>query len=531
MKKIFDSLPSGIERFLCGSLDEFLNEGSSLGLKRLQRICNFTGSSGIAVIEKSGKSAFFTDGRYKVQASLELNLDDFDLFNIADLIKYLQNKNGLTSLEIKFHSVAFISGLEQEGIKLNFIEEELTTSVFNLSNEEKQSAFREFYNFNLAGETPEEKFEKVFSVLDREKCEGIFIFNPTQVCWLFNIRGKSLEYTPIVNRFAFVSRETKILLSFDELTKIQCDNLLVLPHISLYIYKKLKALCKNVILYKEDHIENWKSIKTSFEIECIRKAHIEDGKAVREFIKWIKFASMEEETEYSIGKQLLEMRKKRTGFICESFPCIVAFQENSAIIHYRAIKGKDKKISNGILLVDSGGQYYDEQNKICGTTDVTRVIFLGEPDGFHKRMYTLVLKGNLALSSAIFPEGATGSSLDILARQFLFKEGYDYGHGTGHGVGYFLSVHEGPCGISKNCHIPLREGMIISNEPGVYLEGQFGIRIENLLLVTKVPNMNGFLQFEILTQIEVEKKLLDYEILTDEELGKLALYHKSLKEN
>jgi Xaa-Pro aminopeptidase len=527
MKKIFDFLPNNTARFLCGTLDEFLNENNYYAINRLKQICGFTGSTGILIIEKEGKSAFFTDGRYKLQASIELDKEKIEIFDLSYLENYLCEKEHVT-LDGKFHSVPFILSLEKKGIKVCLTEGNPMGQAFNLADQDIKS---ENYEFKLAGENKEDKFKRVFEVLDKEKCEGMFIFNPHHVCWLFNLRGNFLQNTPLVNSFAFVSRETQFLLSFKDISKIKCKNLLTSKHISMYIYLKLKTLCENIMFSEEEYIENWKSIKTSFEIECIKRAHTEDGKVLKEFIKWIKSTSLEGETEYSIGEKLLDIRRKRKGFIGESFPSIVGFQENGAIIHYRAKKGDAKQITEGILLIDSGGQYYDEEEKICGTTDVTRVILIGAPEDFQKRMYTLVLKGNLALESAIFPEGTPGAALDILARQFLFKEGYNYNHGTGHGVGYFLSVHEGPCGISKNYHTPLKEGMIVSNEPGVYLEGKFGIRIENLLLVKKAPDIEGFLMFESLTKVEIEKSLLDYEILTDSEIARLTSYHKYLNES
>lgn len=528
MNKIFTlQETSELEGFLVNTSDEFLSEYTTLN--RLSTLAGFTGSSGILIVNKNKKSAFFTDGRYLLQAKQELNKEEIEVLDYNNFENYLSLnfQTLILGIDTKLHSLTFISRILDLKINLKFLTLNPVDVIFG--HEKFKSKKSNIFDFKLTDISKEVKLEKIFKILEEENVDFVFIFNLEEVNWLFNIRGDFSPHTPVANRFAIVSRETQKIFFIDELEEIskvlQGKRVLVFKNISYYIYSFLQSIA-NVVIAKQMYLENFKSIKTPFEIECIKNAHKEDSSAMEEFLKWIKKANLEEETEYTIGQKLLDIRKNKKGFICESFSSIVGLNENGAIIHYRAKEDSAKKITNGILLVDSGGQYYDEKNKICATTDITRTIAIGEQAQEQKRIYTLVLKGHIALACAVFPIGTTGASLDILARKFLYENGLDYKHGTGHGVGYFLSVHEGSCGISKNYHTPLLEGMIISNEPGCYLEGKFGVRIESLLLVKKAK-FEGFLDFETLTKVEIEKSFLDYDLLTDAEIEWLTNYHSN----
>ena len=515
MNELFNFLPTE-ETFLLSTEDEFLGEYTPENFKRLQFLTGFTGSYGFAVIRKNGANLLFVDGRYTLQAGKEV-LPGFEVHGIEGLVPKLKEL-GEVALSSKTHSFAFIKKLKESGVKVNALEENPVDKLWKRNLD----VSRETFEFELAGETKQEKLAKLRAYIQKNNADAIFIFNPSEVCWLFNIRGNFLPNTPFAPFVAIVSREAEELLTLEQITNIKAGKVLVPQHISLYCYEAL-ASNNEVILAKENYLENHKAIKTEFEIECMRRAFQEDGKALTSFYKWLKKTNLENETEFTVAEKLTEFRKGVNGFKEESFPAIVGFCENGAIVHYKPEKNSAKKITGkGLLLVDSGGQYYDVANKICGTTDVTRVFAIGgEPTAEEKRVFTLCLKGHIALSRAVFKEGTTGAELDILARQFLYREGLNYTHGTGHGVGYFLSVHEGPGGISKNYHVPLKTGMVISNEPGCYLEGKFGVRFEGLVLVK--PSINkGFLEFENLTKAPIEKTLLDYEILTDEEINWLT---------
>ena len=294
------------------------------------------------------------------------------------------------------------------------------------------------------------------------------------------------------------------------------------------IFKMLqKANLK--IDFVTDEIENLRAVKNKIEINGAIKSHEIDGRAVTKFLKWLdkKIANDEEITEISAAAKLLEFRKCAPEFLYESFNAISGFSSNGAIIHYAVNEKTNKTLRQNqsdkfgsLYLVDSGGQYLGED--FYGTTDITRTIAIGTPSPEMIADFTRVLKGHIAIARAKFPRGTSGAQLDSLARFHLWQAGKDYGHGTGHGVGSFLSVHEGPCGISKNAHAPLKEGMILSNEPGFYQEGEYGIRIENLMLVEKFND--EFLCFKTLTKAPIDEKLIDFKMLTYPEKKWLEKY-------
>jgi Xaa-Pro aminopeptidase len=270
-----------------------------------------------------------------------------------------------------------------------------------------------------------------------------------------------------------------------------------------------------------------KSIKNKTETDGIRRAMIKDGVALVQFWQWLEnaLAAGEKLTELCLSEKLRSFRAEQGDFFSESFPSIVGYGSHGAIVHYHATPKRNANILiNNILLLDSGAQY------LHGTTDITRTFALGTPTVEQKRHYTLVLKGHIALAQAIFPEGTCGYQLDILARQFLWREGLNYGHGTGHGIGYFLCVHEPPQNISPRPNqTPLQAGMAVSNEPGIYFENKYGIRLENLMMVVE-SEKSGFLSFETLSLFPFDNKLIDFELLTKEELAWLRHYNQRILE-
>jgi Xaa-Pro aminopeptidase len=522
MKDIFNFLPQSIEAFLITTSDEFLGEYTPSHAKRLEFLTGFTGSTAFALIFKnSNKNLLFIDGRYVIQAQMECG-QKFEILDVSTLITHLKKIN--FALDGKFYSYQFIQDLKAKGLNFEIVDNCPIDKIW----QREINVSRETSNFELAGDSKEEKIIKSLKYIEECEADALFISDPHDVCYLLNIRGRYLDYSPVVPFFAIVSRETQKLVSPSEVQNLKYGKILLQLSAPYSIFLELSKQ-NEIIFEKQNFIQNQKIIKTEFEIECIKKAHAQDGKAIKEFANWLKKAKLENETEFTLGEKLLEFRKKQTGFVMESFAPIVGFKENGAIVHYKAKKESAKQIKgNGLLLVDSGGQYYHKTEKICGTTDITRVFMVGEnANEEEKRAYTLVLKGHISLCMAVFPFGTTGAELDILARQFLWKEGLTYNHGTGHGVGYFLSVHEKPCSISKHSNTPLQAGMILSNEPGYYKEGFFGVRFENLILVKK-SKLEGFLEFEVLTKAHIETKLLDYEILTDDEVSWLTSYSNNI---
>jgi Xaa-Pro aminopeptidase len=517
IKNIFNFLPNDVEAFLISTEDELLQEYTPNCNKRLQFLTNFSGSYGFAVISKNSKHGLFVDGRYTIQAKQEVE-EGFEIHSIQNLIPYLKNIH--FAINTKLHSYKFIQNLEQNKLQFTLIDECPVDKIWN----REINVSRETFDFELSSKNSQEKINEVLNYLTQKNADAIFISNPQDTCYLFNIRGKYLEHSPIAPYFSIVSRETSKIIYFQDLNSIKLGTIVVNQNIPYYI-KKLLEKDNKVIVEKENFIENKRIIKTEKEIEFIKNAHLQDKQALKNFINWLKKANLEEETEYTIGCKLKEFREQQNGFAGESFHPIVGFKENGAIVHYKATKENAKQIEGkGLLLIDSGGQYYDKNLEICGTTDITRVFAIGgEPSNEEKRAYTLVLKGHIALASSIFPVGTKFSSIDILARQFLWQEGKNYSHDTAHGVGFYLSVHEKG---GSDCE--LKAGMVISNEPGFYLENNFGVRFESLMYV-KNSKMENFLEFEVLTKCEIDISLLDYTILTDLEVEWLTLYTQSLK--
>lgn len=267
----------------------------------------------------------------------------------------------------------------------------------------------------------------------------------------------------------------------------------------------------------------WKACKNSVEIEWAKKGHIQDAVAICEALAFIDNSDLSEVTEFEIGQLLTEYRKLGDGYVLDSFPPICGYQDNGAVIHYRACEKSAKKLNgSGLLLLDSGGHY------MGSTTDITRVILIGKSQQEYMEYYTRVLKGHIALAVVKFSKNkVTGAHLDVLARKYLWEVGADYGHGTGHGVGNFLSVHEGPQNISLVAKTPLIPGMILSNEPGYYREGEFGIRIENLMYVKEYTD--DILGFEMLTLVPYAKDLIDFDMLSKEELDFLKNYYAKIE--
>jgi len=378
--------------------------------------------------------------------------------------------------------------------------------------------------------------------LKRKNINHLFISASENVCWLLNIRGKDLPNSPIANCQVILSSNGKINFFSDKekIKKIKNN----FDRIKIRFYEKDKifdilnsikkgTFCidqqtcsifyenliqsKFKILSTQDPIYNFKSIKNKTEIMNMSKAHIEDGVALTKFIFWIKNIKRKKINEINIEKKLESFRKKSMNYLYPSFNTIAGSGPNGAIIHYRSSKKTNRYLKqNDILLIDSGGQYK------WGTTDVTRTISIGSASKEIKNNFTRVLKGHIAVAKANISRLKTGHNIDKIARQFLIKKGLNYGHGTGHGVGFFLNVHEGPQSLSKNNNVVLKEGMVVSNEPGYYKENNYGIRIENLVFIKKI---NKKLQFKNLTFAPIDKDLINFDLLTKSEKDYLFRYN------
>lgn len=538
-----------IDFFLLENSDEFFLEYIPESEQRIKFLTNFTGSNA-TVIFGQNKSYFFTDGRYLLQAKNELNSKDFEIIDLTTespsswLQKNLKKGQNLaitaklTSLK-SFNSYQNV--VDQKSAKLTVLTEDIVEKIWQDPPKQIRSEIF-FLDEKITGETSLSKRQRI---AQRITGDALLISKPENLCWLMNMRAADVNYTPIALAYAILFKDGRIDIFTDEKRfqnskNFEAEKINVIQENCLDLrISVLSRLIKNVqidekninyalyqsfknsglkISFASDPIEEEKAVKNNSEINSIINAHKIDGIAVTKFITWIKKSVKEGKKidEISAAKKLLEYRQEAKSFYYPSFSTISAFAENGAIIHYQPSAKTNKNINgNSLYLLDSGGQYYDGET-ICGTTDITRTIAIGTPTADMIHDYTLVLKAHIALASAKFPKGTNGAQLDAIARNILWKNGKDYAHGTGHGVGHFLSVHEGPCGISRGyCHQKLVPGMILSNEPGFYKEGEYGIRLENLVLVEEFDE--NFLCFKNLTLVPFDEQLIDLAMLNSAE--------------
>ncbi len=510
---------------------------------RLKSISNFSGSAGYAIIFKK-KNYLFVDPRYTLQA----NIESGKIFNIVEIPKFSPKDIFAISkrkLVLGFDPQLFTSfSINRNfGKKFNLvpIKQNLIDKVISSKNVE---IINSFYQLNklITGESSKSKIERLFKILKKEKIDNIFISAPENVAWLLNLRGRDNPNSPVPNCKLILSNNGKAYFfscpkKISKIRKIREFKKLKFSKYADFenIIKKLegknfcidKTSCsvanENIINHnfkiksKNDPIYHMKSIKNKTEIQNMIEAHVTDGIALTKFIYWIKNINKNQITEIKAQKKLESLRKLNKKYLFPSFNTIAGTESNGAIIHYRANKNTNRVIKKDhILLCDSGGQYK------YGTTDVTRTICFSKQKNILKEKYTRVLKGHISVALTDLNKFDTGKKIDYRARKYLKEIGLDYGHGTGHGVGFFLNVHEGPQSISKYNTVKLKEGMILSNEPGYYKKGKYGIRIENLVFIQK---KNNKLKFENLTLAPLEKDLINLKLLNKKEKDYLFSYH------
>ena len=529
-------LDFGIDGYIVPKNDEFFSEYSQKD--RLKTISNFNGSAGFAIILKK-QNYLFVDGRYTIQAEIESG-KEFKIINLSKILNCKLFKNLTLGIDPRLFTFEQINDFFRKYNKIKEIKQNLIDLIYN----KYQVNTKPFFSLNkkIVGESHSIKIEKTANFIKKNKSNYLFISAPENVAWLLNIRGHDNPYSPIPNCRAILDSSKKIYLICD---KIRAKNLikekkidkmnLVLPNDFDLFVKKLKKgkiiidnkscsiFYENIfkksflVSKKNDPIYFMKSIKNKVEIRNMINSHISDGVALTKFLYWIKNKNKKNINEYQAQSKLENFRKENKNYLYPSFNTIASAGKNGAIVHYKADKIKSKRIrKSDVFLCDSGGQYF------YGTTDVTRTICFSKPKKFIKEIFTKVLKGHIAVATANLNKNYNGKLLDVMARRYLAKSGLDYKHGTGHGVGFFLNVHEGPQAISKNNNIKFREGMILSNEPGFYKKGAFGVRIENLIYVKKI---NKKLLFENLTLAPIEKELINFKKLRKKERDYLFNYH------
>ena len=537
-----------IDGYIIPKNDKFFCEYTPSHNDRLKFISGFSGSYGFALILKN-KNYLFVDGRYTLQANNQSG-KYFKIITIPNKmpVDILGKKKLLIGFDPCLFTKKTLSILFEKGkCEYKPIVKNLIDEIWNRNIKKIKKRFFILPNSSVS-EKWQSKITKISNYLKKKKSDFLFITASENNAWLLNIRGRDTDYTPLPYSYILIDKNKNVMFfcdlkkistsfkrSFKNIKFLAMDNCVEI--ISKIRKKKFiidKTSCsyffecliskKNKILNLNDPIHIFKAIKGRREIENVKKTHIYDGVALTKYLFWLKKNfSKKNVTEMSGSKKLFQLRKKNKNFKFSSFPTISGSGPNGAIIHYKATNDTNRKLKKGdIYLVDSGGQYE------FGTTDVTRTISLENSNKRIKDIFTRVLKGHIAVANFKLNKNSTGSVIDARARKHLKKIGLDFAHGTGHGVGYFLNVHEGPHAISKKNNFYFKEGMIVSNEPGYYEKNKFGIRIENLIYVKRNKKK---IYFENLTMAPIDKDLIIQKNLNKIEKKWLNDYHKTVYKN
>ena len=554
----------GLDGFLVPRADEHQGEYVPKRAERLAWLTAFTGSAGAAVV-LAGRAAIFVDGRYTLQVRKQT---DVSLFEPRDLVAegpaaWIETnlaKGAKLGYDPWLHTAAAVEGLKLSAKKADAALVACETNPIDAvwsGQPEAPAAKAAPHGIALAGESAEAKRTRIAEEVKKKGADAAVLTMPDSICWLLNIRGADVPHTPFALAFAILNEDGSTDLFMDErksspelarhlgnavrlrapqefapaLDALSGKTVAADPATAASaIFDRLgKAGAK--ILRLPEPCQLAKACKNSIEIEGMRKAHIRDGAALARFLCWFAREAPKGKLDEIGASEKLEGFRKATGSLSDlSFDSISAASEHAAIPHYRVTRSSNLPIRQGeIYLIDSGGQYPD------GTTDVTRTVIVGTPSAEMKDRFTRVLKGHIALATVKFPEGTTGAALDSFARRPLWDAGLDYDHGTGHGVGCYLSVHEGPQNISKR-QLPqtLKPGMITSNEPGWYKAGEYGIRIENLIVARALSLAPGgdrpMMEFETITLAPIDLNLVETSLLTAEERAWLNDYHARVRE-
>ncbi len=551
----------GIDAYLVPRADEYQGEYVPAAAERLKWISAFSGSAGMAAIGAK-RAAVFVDGRYTVQAKTQIDTKLFEVrpLSPSSLIEWLadaipdKSSVGIDPRLMTIRQFASLkSQLAANSITLKTVSKNLIDALWAREGNRPEPPAGEIIiqPLDYAGQPPKEKIASLQAVMRKDDQDAMVLTQPDSICWLFNIRGSDVAHNPVVLANAILPRLGKPILfvSQQRLTKPVRAHLKSIAAVrdpselatQLAILKSEKKrvrldpasasvwfenkLRKRAIVPGPDPCTRLKAIKNDAEVAGSRAAHIRDGIAVSRFLAWLDETATSQTLDEITAVEKLEGFRAETGKLREiSFDTIAGSGPNGAIVHYRVSTKTNRQLKRGeLFLVDSGAQYQD------GTTDITRTIAIGTPTAEMCDRFTRVLQGHIAVATARFPVGSRGVDLDPFARRALWQAGLDYDHGTGHGVGSYLSVHEGPASISRAGMVPLEPGMILSNEPGYYKEGAYGIRIENLVLVTPPAIPKGgdrpMLGFESLTLAPIDRRLIVTKLLSETERNWLDSYH------
>ncbi len=539
---------AGLDGLYLGRADRFQGEEVRPCDEYLAWLTGFTGSAGAAVV-LAEQAAVFSDGRYILQMANQLDSTLFDAVDITltSPISWLASKQpagkiGFDGWQVTKSAydrmVAQAPALEFMALEAEF----LASHWHDRPAETQAPIWRP--DPEICGQDSSEKLKQIAGELSEKQADFVLVTSVDSVNWMLNIRGRDLEHTPFHLCFGLVSAAGEVILigadsaagfanfGFDQLDQLWAfisqnsrhPAILADPDsLPMTLYSAMIEAGMSLTL-REEPLIYAKAVKNNAELQGFELAHLKDGIAMVRFSHWLKTDKARQNmTEADIAGQLVSFRGQDGDYICDSFATIAGFNANGAIVHYRAKKGADASlVGDGVLLVDSGAHYQ------MGTTDITRTFALGAVSCDAVKAASLVLAAHAELARCNFPEGTNGVQLDAIARQPLWQHGFDYGHGTGHGVGHILSVHEGPASISKRGLKPVKSGYILSNEPGYYKTGEFGIRQENLVKIITISD--GYLGMESLTLCPFDRDLIDISLFSDEQRDWLNRYHKHVYE-
>ena len=550
-----------IDALLVPHEDEYLGEYVPAHNERLHWLTGFTGSAGAAVITKD-KAAIFVDGRYTVQVTKQVPADLFEYRHLIeepalDWIKDHLANGASVAIDPRMHNSAWLDMAQAKlagTLELKILDSNPIDELWHDRPAPVVSDVR-LMATETVGQSSESKRQEIAELVKKAGADSAVITALDSICWLLNVRGLDVSRLPVLLSHAILHSDSSVEYFLDparlpaefdahvgagvtvhhpealqaRLENLTGKNVLVDPATSNAWFKLVLQNAGASVVSKADPCLMPKAAKNSVEIAGMKACHIRDGVAMSKFLSWLdaEVVAGNLHDEATLADKLEAFRSEDPTLMDLSFDTISAAGGNAAMCHYNHENQPEpgKLELNTLYLVDSGGQYLD------GTTDITRTIAIGQPSQEMIKQFTLALKGHIGVARARFPKGTRGYQIDTLARQHLWAEGYDYDHGTGHGVGHFLSVHEGPASISKKqIDVPLTEGMVLSNEPGYYRADAFGIRIENLELVVETPTNGDFpvLSFESLTRCPIDKRNINVDMLTRPELAWLNDYHQKV---
>ncbi|MDA0130121.1 aminopeptidase P family protein [Vibrio sp. MarTm2] len=550
-----------IDALLVPHEDEYLGEYVPAHNERLHWLTGFTGSAGAAVITKD-KAAIFVDGRYTVQVTKQVPADLFEYRHLIeepalDWIKDHLANGASVAIDPRMHNSAWLDMAQAKlagPLELKILDSNPIDELWHDRPAPVVSDVR-LMATEAVGQSSESKRQEIAELVKKAGADSALITALDSICWLLNVRGLDVSRLPVLLSHAILHSDSSVEYFLDparlpadfdahvgagvkvhppealqaRLETLTGKNVLVDPATSNAWFKLVLQNAGASVVSKADPCLMPKAAKNAVEIAGMKACHIRDGVAMSKFLSWLdaEVVAGNLHDEATLADKLEAFRSEDPTLMDLSFDTISAAGSNAAMCHYNHENQPEpgKLELNTLYLVDSGGQYLD------GTTDITRTIAIGQPSQEMIKQFTLALKGHIGVARARFPKGTRGYQIDTLARQHLWAEGYDYDHGTGHGVGHFLSVHEGPASISKKqIDVPLTEGMVLSNEPGYYRADAFGIRIENLELVVETPTNGDFpvLSFESLTRCPIDKRNINVDMLTRPELAWLNDYHQKV---